>query len=303
MMSSAPQCLWILNKNGTLIYHRDFRQTKFTANDRIRLASTLHGISAVAARISPADRGRGGGTRDHLQPSAPGANSCAPPPPAEDKERAVEYQGCVPFNAPPTGTTLNASSSALTQFYGADHQMLAQGRCDSLGHPVPLDRERFFAACWDKDNPSFHRVPTDTFTPPLLRDRLEVPGLHAMTGRLVRHTPASSAISAAGIPISNYDPAAGGGEPREEAVEDEQDAAAQSQTSRTTTGALLEPVPEPQLEIQIPQRVQAENLGAYRREVNRPQSSRRRDARSLQLALQPRGIARVDMERDPDQRW
>eukprot|EP00392_Amoebophrya_sp_AT5.2_P007509 g7524.t1 len=146
-MSSAPQCLWILNKNGTLIYHRDFRQTKFTANDRIRLASTLHGISAVAARISPADRGRGG------------------------------------------------------------------GRCDSLGHPVPLDRERFFAACWDKDNPSFHRVPTDTFTPPLLRDRLE--------------------------------------------------------------------------------RVQVENLGAYRREVNRPQSSRRRDARSLQLALQPRGIART----------
>ena len=51
--------LWVLNRNGTLIYERDLRRSRnsrkenMSSNDKIRLASVFHGISAVAAKISP----------------------------------------------------------------------------------------------------------------------------------------------------------------------------------------------------------------------------------------------------------
>ncbi|KAH8583045.1 sybindin-like family [Cryptosporidium sp. chipmunk genotype I] len=45
--------LYINNKNGSLIYQRDFSDIPLTANDRIRLASTFHGLCTIARQISP----------------------------------------------------------------------------------------------------------------------------------------------------------------------------------------------------------------------------------------------------------
>ncbi|CEM17410.1 unnamed protein product [Vitrella brassicaformis CCMP3155] len=46
--------LYINNRHGSLVYQKDFlSDVKLTANDRIRLASTFHGLSAIAAQISP----------------------------------------------------------------------------------------------------------------------------------------------------------------------------------------------------------------------------------------------------------
>mmetsp|Transcript_52179 Transcript_52179/g.124358 ORF Transcript_52179/g.124358 Transcript_52179/m.124358 type:complete len:144 (+) Transcript_52179:101-532(+) len=61
--------LFILNKNGSLIYNQDFAPDKtLTANDKIRLASTFHGISAIASQISPWQR-PAAGSLSFLQPN------------------------------------------------------------------------------------------------------------------------------------------------------------------------------------------------------------------------------------------
>ncbi|KAL7066404.1 sybindin-like family protein [Cryptosporidium serpentis] len=45
--------LYINNKNGSLIYQKDFTDILLTANDRIRLASTFHGLCTIAKQLSP----------------------------------------------------------------------------------------------------------------------------------------------------------------------------------------------------------------------------------------------------------
>ncbi|KAH7648800.1 hypothetical protein RS030_111979 [Cryptosporidium xiaoi] len=45
--------LYINNKNGSLIYQKDFSDIQLSANDRIRLASTFHGLCTIARQISP----------------------------------------------------------------------------------------------------------------------------------------------------------------------------------------------------------------------------------------------------------
>lgn len=52
MDSTLPTSLWLLNRDGSLIYQRDFLPSSYTANDRIRLSSTLHGLSAVSGRLT-----------------------------------------------------------------------------------------------------------------------------------------------------------------------------------------------------------------------------------------------------------
>lgn len=51
--------VWIVNKAGSLIYSRGFNQEKLgnikalSSNDAIVLASTLHSLTAISARIAP----------------------------------------------------------------------------------------------------------------------------------------------------------------------------------------------------------------------------------------------------------
>lgn len=46
--------LYVNNKHGTLIYQRNFSSAiKLTANDKIILASTFHGLSGIAAQLTP----------------------------------------------------------------------------------------------------------------------------------------------------------------------------------------------------------------------------------------------------------
>eukprot|EP00434_Breviolum_minutum_P005148 symbB.v1.2.004540.t1/scaffold256.1/size249868/11 len=52
--------LFILNRNGSLIYSLETQaSTQLSSNDKIRLSSTFHGISAIAAQISPVRRSGG----------------------------------------------------------------------------------------------------------------------------------------------------------------------------------------------------------------------------------------------------
>ncbi|KEP64483.1 UNVERIFIED_CONTAM: sybindin family protein [Hammondia hammondi] len=47
--------LFVNNKHGSLVYQRNFTPAvQLSANDAIRLASTFHGLSAIAAQVSPA---------------------------------------------------------------------------------------------------------------------------------------------------------------------------------------------------------------------------------------------------------
>ncbi|CAD7941570.1 unnamed protein product [Amoebophrya sp. A120] len=124
VVSSTPHCLWILNRNGTLIFHRDFKPTCFTANDRIRLASTLHGISAVAARITPAPSGVGNGAAERTNRHEKGSSvagatdrttgdfSGAPAAAASSITPAPSYTGCLPFESKTTSRTGGSSSSS-----------------------------------------------------------------------------------------------------------------------------------------------------------------------------------------------
>uniref|UniRef100_A0A0G4FG78 Trafficking protein particle complex subunit n=1 Tax=Chromera velia CCMP2878 TaxID=1169474 RepID=A0A0G4FG78_9ALVE len=46
--------LYINNKSGTLIYQKDFSTSvNHSANDKIRLASTFHGLCAISQQIAP----------------------------------------------------------------------------------------------------------------------------------------------------------------------------------------------------------------------------------------------------------
>eukprot|EP00051_Salpingoeca_urceolata_P029027 m.488741 g.488741 ORF g.488741 m.488741 type:complete len:147 (-) comp26041_c0_seq1:70-510(-) len=46
--------LYIVNKAGSLLFHCDYGAARrLPANERITLASTFHGLSAIAAQISP----------------------------------------------------------------------------------------------------------------------------------------------------------------------------------------------------------------------------------------------------------
>eukprot|EP00697_Spironema_sp_BW2_P009153 gnl/Spiro4/23958_TR11865_c0_g1_i1.p1 gnl/Spiro4/23958_TR11865_c0_g1~~gnl/Spiro4/23958_TR11865_c0_g1_i1.p1 ORF type:complete len:157 (+),score=42.55 gnl/Spiro4/23958_TR11865_c0_g1_i1:58-471(+) len=48
--------LYIVNRNGSLVFHRNFNQQgpdPLSHNDHLRVASTFHGLHAIAAEISP----------------------------------------------------------------------------------------------------------------------------------------------------------------------------------------------------------------------------------------------------------
>ncbi|CAD7929475.1 unnamed protein product [Amoebophrya sp. A25] len=81
LVHPPPYCLWILNKNGTLIFHHEFQTTRFTANDRIRLASTLHGISVIS---------------DNLGSTVAANPKCVAPDPSPPC-RNEEHVGCLPL--------------------------------------------------------------------------------------------------------------------------------------------------------------------------------------------------------------
>mmetsp|Transcript_100625 Transcript_100625/g.285150 ORF Transcript_100625/g.285150 Transcript_100625/m.285150 type:complete len:153 (-) Transcript_100625:94-552(-) len=67
--AAAVASLYIINRNGSLIYNLDFQGAAvLSSNDKIRLSSTFHGISAIASQISPVPRS-GQGAFGFLQPS------------------------------------------------------------------------------------------------------------------------------------------------------------------------------------------------------------------------------------------
>ena len=45
--------LYLINKHGSLLYQLDVSPSKVSANDKIRIASIFHSVSAIAGRISP----------------------------------------------------------------------------------------------------------------------------------------------------------------------------------------------------------------------------------------------------------
>ncbi|KAF8913523.1 transport protein particle complex subunit [Mucidula mucida] len=47
--------LWVINKAGGLVYHRNFADglAQLTSNEYLVLAGTLHGIHAITSRLSP----------------------------------------------------------------------------------------------------------------------------------------------------------------------------------------------------------------------------------------------------------
>eukprot|EP00271_Cylindrocystis_brebissonii_P005618 TRINITY_DN1775_c0_g1_i2.p1 TRINITY_DN1775_c0_g1~~TRINITY_DN1775_c0_g1_i2.p1 ORF type:complete len:119 (+),score=20.57 TRINITY_DN1775_c0_g1_i2:174-530(+) len=52
--------LFIINKSGGLIYYKDFGSlAKLDINDSLRLASTWHGLHAIAMQLSPVPGGGG----------------------------------------------------------------------------------------------------------------------------------------------------------------------------------------------------------------------------------------------------
>ena len=60
-MGGALLSLYIINKAGGLIFHRDFSPAaaKLDVNDHLRLASTFNGLALIMRQLSPA-RGSGG---------------------------------------------------------------------------------------------------------------------------------------------------------------------------------------------------------------------------------------------------
>lgn len=52
--------LFVINKSGGLIYYKDFGSVcKLDTNDSLRLASTWHGLHAIAMQLSPVHGGGG----------------------------------------------------------------------------------------------------------------------------------------------------------------------------------------------------------------------------------------------------
>ena len=53
-MNSNHLCLFVVNKNGSLVYTRTFsNRLNFTNNDTIRLGSTFHSMHAISSQITP----------------------------------------------------------------------------------------------------------------------------------------------------------------------------------------------------------------------------------------------------------
>ncbi|CAI5946569.1 unnamed protein product [Closterium sp. NIES-64] len=62
MAAGAPPVfnLFIINKSGGLIYYKDFGSlNRLDTNDSLRLASTWHGLHAIAMQLSPIPNGGG----------------------------------------------------------------------------------------------------------------------------------------------------------------------------------------------------------------------------------------------------
>ena len=47
--------LFIVNKQGTLVYQKDFTHSSLSANDKIRMASMFYSLSAIASETSPTE--------------------------------------------------------------------------------------------------------------------------------------------------------------------------------------------------------------------------------------------------------
>eukprot|EP00897_Mesotaenium_endlicherianum_P000487 jgi/Mesen1/10439/ME000082S09939 len=59
-MSTTIFNLFVINKSGGLIYYKDFGSlAKLDTNDSLRLASTWHGLHAIASQLSPVPNGGG----------------------------------------------------------------------------------------------------------------------------------------------------------------------------------------------------------------------------------------------------
>mmetsp|Transcript_20342 Transcript_20342/g.54363 ORF Transcript_20342/g.54363 Transcript_20342/m.54363 type:complete len:152 (-) Transcript_20342:71-526(-) len=60
MSGGAISSVFIVNKDGSLLYNQDFGGgAQLSANDKIRLSSTFHGMSAIASQVSPCPKGAG----------------------------------------------------------------------------------------------------------------------------------------------------------------------------------------------------------------------------------------------------
>eukprot|EP00929_Paragymnodinium_shiwhaense_P003816 TRINITY_DN104492_c0_g1_i1.p1 TRINITY_DN104492_c0_g1~~TRINITY_DN104492_c0_g1_i1.p1 ORF type:complete len:158 (-),score=28.06 TRINITY_DN104492_c0_g1_i1:15-488(-) len=70
-MPGGVASLFILNRNGSLIYDQDLvpGAVPLSANDKIRLSSVFHGISACAEKLSPIRRDASAGSFDFLRSS------------------------------------------------------------------------------------------------------------------------------------------------------------------------------------------------------------------------------------------
>mmetsp|Transcript_102219 Transcript_102219/g.288777 ORF Transcript_102219/g.288777 Transcript_102219/m.288777 type:complete len:155 (+) Transcript_102219:75-539(+) len=69
-MAGTVASVYIINRNGSLIYDQDFQgAATLSSNDKIRLASTFHGISAIASQVSPVASNNSAGAFSFLQPS------------------------------------------------------------------------------------------------------------------------------------------------------------------------------------------------------------------------------------------
>lgn len=56
MSTNLHQALFIVNKNGSLVYTKVFSptmQTKLSTNDFIRLSSTFHSMHAISSQVIP----------------------------------------------------------------------------------------------------------------------------------------------------------------------------------------------------------------------------------------------------------
>lgn len=45
--------LYIINRHGSLLYQLDVASSNVSSNDKIRIASIFHSVSAIAAKLSP----------------------------------------------------------------------------------------------------------------------------------------------------------------------------------------------------------------------------------------------------------
>lgn len=70
-MAASIASLYIINKQGSLIYQQDLAGSAYqtlSSNDKIRLASTFHALSAIASQVAPVRSPGGQGQLGFLQP-------------------------------------------------------------------------------------------------------------------------------------------------------------------------------------------------------------------------------------------